>query len=143
MTPKPRTLDFVDVTSLSLEAVVEVTGFPDKPLGSSFLEDPGLEILGVVNLGEIENLLVFGVDVTNSSVNRFCSVVLVVVLLVGALGDVFLLNRADSLSLALLSFGLNRPGLKDFFVDELSVVDGRKEWFLRMDSLLWGFVVDR
>ena len=141
MTPKPRTLDFVDVTSLSLEAVVEVTGLPDSPLGSSFLEDPGLEMLGVVNLGEIENLLVFGVDVTNSSVNRFCSVVLVVV--VGALGDVFLLNRADSLSLALLSFGLNRPGLKDFFVDELSVVDGRKEWFLRMDSLLWGFVVDR
>ena len=141
MTPKPRTLDFVDVTSLSLEAVVEVTGFPDKPLGSSFLEDPGLEIPGVVNLGDMENLLVFGVDVTNSSVNRFCSVVLVVV--VGALGDVFLLNRADSLSLALLSFGLNRPGLKDFFVDELSVVDGRKEWFLRMDSLLWGFVVDR
>ena len=136
MTPKPRTLDFVDVTSLSLEAVVEVTGLPDK-------EDPGLEILGVVNLGEIENLLVFGVDVTNSSVNRFCLVVLVVVLDVGALGDVFLLNRADSLSLALLSFGLNRPGLKDFFVDELSVVDGRKEWFLRMDSLLWGFVVDR
>ena len=141
MTPKPRTLDFVDVTSLSLEAVVEVTGLPDSPLGSSFLEDPGLEMLGVVNLREIENLLVFGVDVTNSSVNRFCSVVLVVV--VGALGDVFLLNRADSLSLALLSFGLNRPGLKDFFVDELSVVDGRKEWFLRMDSLLWGFVVDR
>ena len=138
MTPKPRTLDFVDVTSLSLEAVVEVTGFPDSPRGSSSLEDPGLEILGVVNLGEMENLLVFGVDVTNSSVNRFCSVVLV-----GALGDVFLLNRADSLSLALLSFGLNRPGLKDFFVDELSVVDGRKEWFLRMDSLLWGFVVDR
>ena len=132
------------VTSLSSE-VVEVNGLPDRLRGSSFLDDPGLEMLGVVNLGEMENLRVFGVDVTNSSVNRFSpgSVVDVDVRVVGARGEVFLLNSADSLSLALLSFGLNRPGLKDFFVDELSVVDGRKEWFLMMDSRLWGFVVDR
>ena len=118
------------VTSLTSD-VVEVSGLPERLRGSSFLDDPGLEILGVVNLGDMENLLVFGVEVTNSSVNSLCpgSVVDVGVdvRVVGARGEVFLLNRADSLSLALLSFGLNRPGLKDFLVVDLSVVDGRKE----------------
>merc|ERR1719410_1136786 len=34
-----------------------------------------------------------------------------------------------------LSFGLNRLERSGFLVDELSVVEGRKEWFLMMDSL--------
>merc|ERR1719412_724376 len=34
-----------------------------------------------------------------------------------------------------LSFGLNRLERSGFLVDGLSVVEGRKEWFLMMDSL--------
>ena len=86
----------------------------------------------------MENRLVLGVDVTNSSVNRRSdSVAGLAVGRAGARGEVFLfLNSADNLSrMADLSFGLNRLERSGFLVDELSVVEGRKEWFLMMDSL--------
>ena len=86
----------------------------------------------------MENRLVLGVDVTNSSVNRWSdSVAGLAVGRAGARGEVFLfLNSADNLSrMADLSFGLNRLERSGFLVDELSVVEGRKEWFLMMDSL--------
>ena len=78
-----------------------------------------------------------GVDVTNSSVNRRSECVAGLVGRAGARGEVFLfLNSADNLSrMADLSFGLNRLERSGFLVDELSVVEGRKEWFLMMDSL--------
>ena len=75
---------------------------------------------------------------TNSSVNRRSdSVAGLAVGRAGARGEVFLfLNSADNLSrMADLSFGLNRLERSGFLVDELSVVEGRKEWFLMMDSL--------
>ena len=86
----------------------------------------------------MENRLVLGVDVTNSSVNRRSdSGAGLAVGRAGARGEVFLfLNSADNLSrMADLSFGLNRLERSGFLVDELSVVEGRKEWFLMMDSL--------
>ena len=85
----------------------------------------------------MENRLVLGVDVTNSSVNRRSECVAGLVGRAGARGEVFLfLNSADNLSrMADLSFGLNRLERSGFLVDELSVVEGRKEWFLMMDSL--------
>ena len=81
----------------------------------------------------MENRLVFGVDVTNPSVKSLSESGL------GARGEVFLLNRADSRSRALwsLSFGLNRFVRKGFLVvAELSSVDGRKGLFLMRDILL-------
>ena len=75
---------------------------------------------------------------TNSSVNRRSdSAAGLAVGRAGARGEVFLfLNSADNLSrMADLSFGLNRLERSGFLVDELSVVEGRKEWFLMMDSL--------
>jgi len=85
-----------------------------------------------VNLGAMENRRVLGVDVTNSSVKMLSASGLV-----GARGDVCLLNRADNLSLARLSFGLNRFERKGFLVclSGLSVVEGRKE-FLMIENLL-------
>ena len=85
-----------------------------------------------MNLGAMENRRVLGVDVTNSSVKMLSASGLV-----GARGDVCLLNRADNLSLARLSFGLNRFERKGFLVclSGLSVVEGRKE-FLMIENLL-------
>ena len=60
---------------------------PDCSLVSSLPGD------GVVNLGAMENRLVLGVDVTNSSVNSLSSA--------GVLGEVTLLKSADILSLFL------------------------------------------
>ena len=85
-----------------------------------------------MNLGAMENRRVLGVDVTNSSVKMLSASGLV-----RARGDVCLLNRADNLSLARLSFGLNRFERKGFLVclSGLSVVEGRKE-FLMIENLL-------
>ena len=82
----------------------------------------------------MENRLVFGVDVTNPSVNSLSEESGLEI--PGARGEVFLLNRADSRSRAdwSLSFGLNRFVRNGFLVDvaELSSVDGRKGLFLMM-----------
>ena len=83
----------------------------------------------------MENRLVFGVDVTNPSVKSLSELGRET----GARGEVFLLNRAESLSRAALSlsFGLNRLDRNGFLVVvELSSVDGRKGLFLMKDILL-------
>lgn len=56
----------------------------------------------MVNLGAMENRLVLGVDVTNSSVNSLSTDVV--------LGEVTRLKSADILSLLLCSGVLNRLG---------------------------------
>ena len=72
---------------------------------------------GVVNLGAIENRLVFGVDVSKKSLNSSSS---------NAEGDVFLLKR----DIRCLSWeGLKKLGLFDI-LDEPSVVGGRKNLVL-------------
>ena len=97
---------------------------PDCSLVSSLPGD------GVVNLGAMENRLVLGVDVTNSSVNSLSRDVV--------LGEVTLLNSADILSLFLWSGVLNKLGR---LLSELSVVRGRKFDFLKGLNLVWDFLV--
>ena len=113
-----------------------VSSFSAPPRGSS------LPVEGVVNLGAIENLLVFGVDVTNCSVKSLSVLLIVVGVVEEARGGVlvFLLNKAlrRSLALALASdeLGRNRDPDAEAVDDGLDVDDdSRNELFLNAASL--------